>query len=383
MGFVIRAIRPLAVLAVLPVLAPAPSYAELTRIEIAARVDVLGGKAFGAVGPYEKLRGTAYFAVDPANEHNRIIADLDKAPRNREGKVEFSSDLFILKPKDPSRGNGVVLFDIVNRGRLRLLNQFSRGEATNEPTTEDHFGDASLLNQGYTLVAVGWQFDVADGNGLVGFDPPIATENGKPITGWVRAWFIPTEATSSFEYVTGYNTAAYRPIDPNASHYRLTAREGIISARGLIPREDWQFGQMIEGRIVADPNFITLKSGFEPGMTYEIMYEAQNPPVQGLGLASIRDMASALKYDPDSIAPGRYAYMYGSSQTGRLIRKIIHEGFTIDEEGRKVFDAAFVNTGGTGEGSFNERFARPNHLGAFTGTVFPIQYQTTTDAVTG
>src|SRR3972149_8615749 len=206
---------------------------------------------------------------------------------------------------------------------------------------------------------------------------------GRTTPGWRGPWSPPWEASDSFEYVTGYNTAAYPPIDVNASHYRLTEREGAISARRLIPREDWQFGKMVESQLVPDVNFLTLKSAFKPGMTYEVMYEAQNPPVQGLGMAAIRDMASAMKYDPEIIAPGRYAYMYGSSQTGRLLRQIIPRGFTIDEQERKAFDAALVNTGGTGEGSFNERFARPNHLGQFTGTKFPIQYQTTTDPVTG
>jgi hypothetical protein len=75
--------------------------------------------------------------------------------------------------------------------------------------------------------------------------------------------------------------------------------------------------------------------------------------------------------------------MYGASQTGRLIRQIIYEGFTIDEQGRKAFDGAFVQTGATGLGSFNERFAQPNELGSFTQTKFPILYKTTTDPVTG
>jgi hypothetical protein len=107
-----------AALGILLVLAPALSHAELTRVEIKTRVDVLNGKAFGDVGPYEKLQGKAYFAVDPANPRNQVIADIALAPRNRDGKVEFSADLFILKPKDPSRGNGVVFFDVVNRGTI-------------------------------------------------------------------------------------------------------------------------------------------------------------------------------------------------------------------------------------------------------------------------
>jgi hypothetical protein len=369
----------LAVLGVL--LTAAPGYGELTRVEIATRTDVLNGKAFGNAGPYEKLQGTAYFAVDPSNPRNRVIADIDLAPRNREGKVEFSADLFILKPKDPKRGNGVVFFDVINRGRFRLLTTFSAGEAADDPTTEAHFGDQSLLLQGYTLVAVGWQFDVAEN--LIGVKVPIATQNGQPIRGWLRQWFLPTKPSDSFEWTGGNSTKGYVPVDLNSPDYRLTSRVGHFAARRLIPRADWQFGRVVDGRHVAEHNYVTLKGGFQPGITYELAYESQNPPVVGLGLAAVRDMASAMKYDPAIVAPGRYAYMYGSSQTGRTLRTIIHGGFTIDERERKVFDAAFIKTGGGSIGRFNERFALVNSLGVFTETAFPFQYQVTTDPVTG
>jgi hypothetical protein len=373
--------RLVAFLAVILVLAPALSHAELIRVEIKTRVDILNGKAFGTVGPYEKLHGKAYFAVDPSHPRNRVIADIELAPRNRDGKVEFSADLFILKPKDPARGNGVVFFDVVNRGRFRLLSTFSNAQAADDPITEAHFGDASLLLQGFTLVAVGWQFDVE--KELIGLDAPIPTMNGQPIKGWLREWFVPNQPSDSFNWTGGNATKGYPPVDLNAPDYRLTSREGMFAARRLIPRSDWQFGRIVDGRHVADPDFLTLKGGFKPGLTYEISYESQNPPVAGLGLAAVRDMASAMKYNPDVVAPGRYAYMYGSSQTGRMLRLIIHQGFTIDERGRKVFDAAFVKTGGASIGRFNERFARVNSLGVFDETHFPFQYQMTTDPVTG
>ncbi|PYR24482.1 MAG: hypothetical protein DMF92_22590, partial [Acidobacteria bacterium] len=376
-------IRGFVIVGLFLLLAPASSPAEVTRVDIQRREDVLGGKSFGKVGPYEKLVGTVYFAVDPDNPHNKIIVDLDKAPKNARGRVEFSSDLYIIKPKDPSRGNGVVFFDIVNRGSKQLLRSFSRGGGSADPTSEADFGDAYLLNQGYTLVAVGWQFDVAKGRGLVGLNAPIATDNGKPITGWVRMWFISDKPTFSYSYAGGYNTRAYPPLDLNNPEYRLTEREGIFAPSRLIPRDQWQFAREENGTVVPDPNSIRLKSGMRAGLTYEVAYETQNPPVAGLGLAAVRDMASALKNDPGAIAPGRYAYMYGASQTGRLIRHIIYEGFTIDEQGRKAFDGAFVQTGATGIGSFNERFAQPNELGSFTQTKFPILYKTTTDPITG
>jgi hypothetical protein len=376
--------RRFAVVAVFLLFAPAVSRAEVTRVEIQRREDVLGGKSFGSAGPYEKIVGRVHFAVDPANPHNLVIVDLDKAPLNAQGKVEFSSDLYILKPKDPARGNGVVFFDIVNRGNKGLLGVFSRASRAADPTTEAEFGDAYLLREGYTLVAVGWQFDVDSGRGLVGFQAPMATDHGNPITGWVKMWFIPDKPAQSFAYASAsYNTRAYPPLDLNDPQYRLTEREGIVGPPRLIPRDQWQFARWESGKAASDAHSIYLKPGFEPGMTYEVAYETKDPPVAGLGLAAIRDMASALKYSPEAVAPGRYAYMYGASQTGRLIRHIIYEGFTIDEQGRKAFDGAFVQTGATGLGSFNERFAQPNELGSFTQTKFPFLYKTTTDPITG
>jgi hypothetical protein len=126
-----------------------------------------------------------------------------------------------------------------------------------------------------------------------------------------------------------------------------------------------------------------LKGGFRAGMTYQITYQSQNPPVAGLGFAAIRDLASALKYNSDAIVHGKYAYTYGASQTGRYQRQLIYEGFTTDEQGRQAIDALFIQTGATGLGSFNERFAQPNELGSFTQTKFPIRYEMSADPVTG
>lgn len=357
--------------------------AEVTRVEVKSRADLLGGRTFGSTGPYEVINGTIYFGVDPANPHNRIIVDLDKAPRNAQGRVEFSSDLVVLRPKDGSKANGVLFFDVVNRGNKSLLSVFSRASRGTDFKSDAEVGDAYLLREGYTLVFVGWQFDIAMGKGQVGFTAPIATENGAPIKGWVRMPFIMDKPAASFAYAGGYNTGLYRPLNLQDRSYRLTVREGTFAPARLIARDDWQFARVDGANTVADPASIALKGGFKPGLTYELAYETQNPPVAGLGMAALRDAASAFKYGSNQVASGRLAYMYGASQTGRLIRQLIHEGFTIDEAGRKVFDAAFIQTGAVGFGSFNERFAQPNELGPFTQTKFPFLYRTTVDPVTG
>src|SRR5262249_5465449 len=101
-----------------------PLHAEVVRIEVKSRADVLSGKAFGAAAAYEKLSGKIYFAIDPRNSANRIITDVDLAPRNAQGKVEFSSDFYLIKPKEPSRGNGTVLYEVSNRGNKGMLGMF-------------------------------------------------------------------------------------------------------------------------------------------------------------------------------------------------------------------------------------------------------------------
>jgi hypothetical protein len=361
---------------------PPALRAEVVRVEISKQENVLNGKTFGRTGAYERLTGKVHFAVAVDNSRNRIIADLDKAPRNAQGRVEFSSDVFIIRPKDPSRGNGVAFFDVVNRGNKALLSVFDQARSSADPTTEADFGDGLLLREGFTLVFLGWQFDVPKDKSHIGFDAPVATDNGRPLKGWVNPWFIPNKTVNSFLYASGYFSPAYPPVNPNDQNYRLTEREGFASSPRLLPRGDWQFGESKNGNLSNDVNWITLKGGFQAGMTYELAYETQNPPVAGLGFAAFRDLASAVKYG-DTIVHARYVYTYGGSQAGRYQRHLLYDGFTTDEQGRQAIDAMFIQTGATGLGSFNQRFAQPNELGSFTQTMFPIRYEITTDPATG
>src|SRR5918993_110314 len=168
----------------------APAAAEVVRIEVQSRADVAGGKAFGAVGAYEKLAGRIYFEVDPALAPNKIITDIDKAPRNARGRVEFSSDFYLIKPKQVERGNGTLLYEVSNRGGKGMLAFYNQAAGGLDPTSDAQMGDGFLMTQGFTLLWVGWQFDPPHREGLVRVYPPIATENGKPIIGVVRSEVI-------------------------------------------------------------------------------------------------------------------------------------------------------------------------------------------------
>ena len=154
---------------------------EVIRIEIAARSDILGGKSFGPVGAYEKMIGKVYFSIDPTHPRNVAIVDVEKAPRDAAGHVTFSADLYVIAPKDVARGNGVALFDVLNRGRKNIIQHFNRAAQVPDPTNEADFGDGFLMRQGYTLVWVGWQFDIPRRSGLMALDDgPGRSNKGSP-----------------------------------------------------------------------------------------------------------------------------------------------------------------------------------------------------------
>jgi hypothetical protein len=352
-------------------LAGVPASAELTRIEITSRTAVLDGKSFGLAGAYEKLAGKAYFAVDPTAAANKGIVDLDKAARDAQGRVEFSADVFILQPKDVSRGNHVALFDVPNRGRKMLLRTFNHATQATDPHTEADFGDGFLLRQGYTLIFLGWQFDVAHNPGLMALDaPPIA------ISGRVFTAFTADAPSTTHEFNgDGYYTARqYTPADPASPSNQMTVRDGQLGTQRIIARDQWQLL----------PGGVSLKSGFEPGKTYEITYETERGFVAGIGFAAFRDFAAYVKRAPvDSPVSARYAYVFGASQDGRFLRDFLYQGFNADEHGGRAFDAVMAHIAGASRGDFNVRFASPGGLAAFTATRFPYLDAPQFDPVTG
>lgn len=368
--------------------------AHVTRVEIVSRSDVLGGKHFGLAGPYEKLAGKAYFEVDPRNPHNVPIVDLDKAERNAAGAVEFSADIFVLKPKNPDRGSGSLLMEIPNRGGKGILRLINFASGSLDPTTAADFGDAFLLQQGFTLVWVGWQFDVRDEKGLMRLYAPVAREGGgKPITGLVRTDFVVSEKVYDHPLAHAISGSIggteYRVADPDHAANVLSVREEPLGQRRVIPKDSWSFARTADGKLAPSDRYVRLQEGFEPGKIYEVVYLAQDPVVVGLGLAAVRDLTSYFKNDPKTIAPARRTYALGISQSGRFLRHFVAAGFNADEAGRQVFNGMFVHVAGAGVGSFNHRFAQPSRdaqprTALFYPTdLFPFADAPQTDAETG
>ncbi|MBI4662702.1 MAG: hypothetical protein HY735_28140 [Verrucomicrobia bacterium] len=343
---------------------PSPVSARVVRLEITSRQEILNGRAFGLAGGFEKVAGKAHFAVEPANAANRIITDIDLAPRNAQGEVEFASDFFLIKPKDMARANGTVLYEVSNRGGKGMLGFFNLAAGSPNPETEAHFGDGFLLREGYTLLWVGWQFDPPRRDELMRLYPPIAASSNGPIRGLVRSDFVATKP-EFFHSLADRNHVPYPVADPDASGTQLTVRDAVEAPRQVIPRSQWQFARVENGAVVPDSGHVHLNGGFEPGRIYEVVYVSENPPLVGLGPAAIRDLISSLKYQDNaalSIPTGmiRRAVGFGISQSGRFLRTFLYYGFNRDEKDRKVFDGMLSHVAGGGRGSFNHRFAQPS-----------------------
>jgi hypothetical protein len=351
----------------LTLVAAAPLSADVVRIEVQTRSDLAGGQAFGSAGAYEKLAGKIYFAVDPSLPANKIVTDLDKAPRNAAGKVEFSSDFYLIKPKQIEKGNGAVLYEVSNRGGKGMLGFFNHAAGSLDPSKPEEMGDGFLMKQGFTLLWVGWQFDPPQRPGLVRVYPPVATENGRPIRGLVRSDFVVTEREADHSLADRDHTA-YAVVDPDSPDNVLTVRDSVDGPRRVVPRSEWRFGRDDGGKAVGDVTRVYMSSKFQPGKIYEVVYTAQAPPVVGLGPAAIRDVVSMLKYssaEPLSIPASaiKRALAFGVSQSGRFLRTYLYYGFNRDERNRKVFDGVIAHVAGAGRGSFNHRFAQPSRDG--------------------
>jgi hypothetical protein len=344
-------------------LLPRTAQARVVRVVVDRRELIAGGVSFGNAGQYERLVGRVYFAFDPANPHDRQIVDLDHAPRNAAGEVEAWSEFVMLVPKDPSRRSGVTLVDVVNRGGM-TVGVFQLGaRRTASPTDSGYYGDAFLLRRGYTVVMLGWQWDILPGSEGLHFAPPIAGDSAHPITGLVRSDITVDAPTRTIPlgHRVGTSQALGYPVSDTADAANvLTVRDSPSAPGRAIARAQWRFAREEQGQVVFDPRSVYMPGGFETGKIYEVVYRAKDPVVVGTGLAAVRDLISYLKHDSTSIAPTKYGIAYGVSQTGRFLRHFLHEGFNTDEAGRPAFDGIFAHTAGAGRGSFNHRFAQPS-----------------------
>ncbi|MGH3383892.1 MAG: alpha/beta hydrolase domain-containing protein [Nocardioidaceae bacterium] len=332
---------------------------------------VNGGVSYGSVGPYERLRGYALGELDPTDPANQRIVNLDQAPRNAVGKVEYRVDVEIQRPVDLAKANGTMLYEVVNRGRQLIFGYVNRGTPL-------------LYESGFTLVWSGWQGDISpQGENLIG-SFPIATNDGEPVVGISREEFV-DRGTSTWTGTLSYPAAT---LDPDEA--TLTVRQNERDPR--VPVSDWRYvdGQQIEVQPPGAP--------YDSGAIFEFIYPARDPIVTGIGFAATRDVNSYLRFggpdsagNPNPLGPEAVenALALGISQSGRFLRDFIHQGFNEDLQGRRVFEGAMPIIAGSRKTWVNYEFAQPgrwskqheDHLQR--GDQFPFAYNTIRDPLTG
>lgn len=361
---------------------------SVTRLDITSRGPLLDGKPFGTTGPYEVLRGIVTLAVDPTQPHNRCITDLDKAPRTAAGTVEWSADVCLLQPAHPERGNHRLLFEAVNRGRIRAFRVFDAVTDTPDLTREEYLGAGFLLRQGYSVLWCGWQWDVIRDGKLFGLEVPEAMEGNAPVSGSVLCQWWPNTASPTLLLADRVHRP-YPAADVSDPQAVLTVREHEFAPRQTIPRAEWQFARYEAGKVIPDPTHVYLSTGFHPGQIYECVYRTQKAPVVGLGLLAVRDVVSCLRYGAGKVHNPctqriEYAYGFGISQSGRFLRHYLYLNLNQDEAGRIVFDGVIPHIAGGRRGEFNRRFGQPSaNTMHDPNNVFPFTDQEQTDPVTG
>jgi len=366
-----------------------PAVKELIISEVES--PTFEGMAFGDVGPYESIVGRALCEIDPAAPQNRGIVNLDKAPRNAAGLVEYDVDVYMLRPVDPGRGNGWLFYEVLNRGGKRSINRINNGSPSNTPRLKSDVGTGFLMNEGYTLVWTGWQGELAPAPGLMTARLPIAAHEDRPITGRTLEEFIDESDGPTFVGRLTYPAASL-----DRAEATLTIRERERDARATPPGLSWRY--LDERRIE-----ITRPPGrdYDKGAIYEFVYTARDPIVSGLAFASVRDIVSWLRSgeadgagNPNPMVRNghnevRRAMLLGISQSGRFVRDFLYQGFNQDLDGRQVFEAAVPIIAGSRKTFINYPFAQPGRYSrqhedhCYPGDQFPFTYTSLTDPISG
>ena len=359
----------------------------VTRIDIQQRGVYAGGKAFDEAGPYEYLAGVMHFAADPKAAVNQTICDLDLASTNGDGKVEFSAEFPLLKPVSPP-GGGRLLVDSLNRGNMTALSMFNGAARRATASPDVDAGNGYLMRHGYSVLSVGIQWDPPESPERMRAWFPEALQNGQRLTGpsFVQWW---GNAVSYQQLLSDAGHKPYPTADVNDPNAVLTVRDHQDGPARIIPRNEWQFAKVVDGKAVSDPNYCHLPAGFQPGKVYEISYTAVGAPVIGLGYTAYRDAASFLKHG--TAAEGNplagaidYAYAWGQSMNGRWLREFLYFGQNQDEQGQIVFEGMLPHIGSSRRGEFNLRFGQPStNILRAPGNSYPFAFEATPDPVTG
>ncbi|MFK7995042.1 MAG: alpha/beta hydrolase domain-containing protein [Granulosicoccus sp.] len=352
------------------------SQAKVERFEVVESTPAFEGREFGEVGGYERIDAIAYFAIDPDSERGRMVVDLEHAPLGDDGLVRYSTEVTVLRPADESKGSGVLLYDVPNRGRVLSFILLEQAEGTTPPDTAERGGDGFLMESGHTIVWSGWQTGLSDES--IALTVP-TLEN---VTGPSREEIVFDKPGTTGTLKLSYPSASMDPAEAS-----LSVRQYPADQRSTAPGLGFRYVSNSEVEIMRP-------EGLNAGAIYEFIYTATDSLPTGLGFTATSDLVSFLRgnegHDIESPLTGVQASVaLGISQSGRYLRDFVYQGFNADEQATQVFDAVMPYIAGSRKTFVNYRFAQQGRYSRqhedhdFPGDQFPFTYVELTDPVSG
>ena len=349
--------------------------AELVRWEVRDRRPFADGAIFGHHGPFEIIRGRAHYRHHPHDPRNAGIVDLAHAPRDADGFACCRGDYILITPQEPNAGCK-LLVDVPNRGRPLALGMLNRASADTGEA-----GDGLLFRRGFAVASIGWQWDVPEG---VGFHAPPVLQDGKPTEGDVVCRMQPG-TNRPFVPFGQLGKVTYPPVAAGGPSARLFERTDDNAPLVELPRSSWRFARERDGVVEKSDRFLHKDGGFQKGRVYVLVYRGRGARVTGCGLLALRDAAWSLRAGEGPNGGGfAHVLALGASQTGRVLRHLLHLGLNGGPDGGRVFDGVHIHIAGGQRGDFNHRCAQPSSAGVpAAGQTFPFAGAALRDPVSG
>ena len=241
------------------------------------------------------------------------------------------------------------------------VNTFNR-VPPGQPSRDQSPGDGFLFNHGFSVLSIGWQWDVYRDEALLGLQAPPVLEDGQPVTGQAVVEIRPNFLERTWLLANRLHQP-YPVVDVDGAEAHLYIRDWEDGPETEIPRSEFRFAKESDGEIVPSAEHVYFEAGFQPGKIYRIVYEAGGCVMVGAGLLAVREAAVWLRHPSElNLFPSGYGhvYAYGVSQTGRMLRHFLHLGLNLDESGHQVYDGLLPHVAGGRRGEFNHRFAQPS-----------------------
>jgi len=347
--------------------ATSPVEARVTRIVIDQTQDLT---ATGQNIAYEQIAGRAFGELDPRDPRNALITDIELG-KDADGKVRYVASFVLTKPKNMDQASGLMWHDVPNRGSPITISVIER-----------NFGDIGL--------ASAWQGDnacVNTSNGTcvrptmqVGgrhwLQVPVARNpDGSTITGKVFGRIVNRSGPNSQPLLVQSNPVPYLPASLDTTKSRLVTRTGetttgVVSGEADVPAADWAWARCSAANPfpgTPDPTQICVRGGFDPAKLYQVVFEARDPYVLGVGFAAWRDVGDFFHNEvADSFGAANpvaqritHGIARGVSQSGNFLRGWLHMGFNETESGKQLHDGLWPIIAGR-RIALNFRWAQPD-----------------------